>query len=41
MDDKNKVKQDGYKVNIDSKYTPWVKLGSVNSSEPTYQAQEP
>ena len=27
MNDKNKVKQDGYKVNIDSKYTPWVKLG--------------
>jgi hypothetical protein len=27
MDNKNKVKQDGYKVNIDSKYTPWVKLG--------------
>jgi hypothetical protein len=27
MDNKNKVKQDGYKVNIDSKYGNYIKLG--------------
>jgi hypothetical protein len=25
--DNRKVKQDGYNVKVDSKYTPWVKLG--------------
>jgi hypothetical protein len=25
--DNRKVKQEGYNVKVDSKYTPWVKLG--------------
>jgi exosome complex RNA-binding protein Rrp4 len=29
MDNKNKVKQDGYKVNIDSKYGNYIKLGDI------------